>query len=233
MLWNKPPTSQVLSCNHKVIYVLSFSDLVEERYIDNFAIDVCVDKYIEESYKKETDCTLYFPTEVFQWMEVSNKEFKLMKLKERTSKVPNINNVCQVLLPVFMMNHWGLIYINILEKRLFFDDGLHCTVPSLALQVVKETFELLLELHPHHPCLKTQFWNSIHSFERFGMPSQRPVDDQIIGAGSCGIGVIMAARDFIRNGPATVNNIEWRYSNMHHHRKELMLQILRWAGCKT
>jgi len=55
----------------------------------------------------------------------------------------------------------------------------------------------------------------------------------MIGVGSCGIGVIMAARDFIRNRPAAVNSIKWRYSNMHIHRKELMLQILRWAGCNA
>lgn len=36
------------------------------------------------------------------------------------------------------------------------------------------------------------------------MPSQVPIDNKMIGVGSCGIGVIMAARDFIRNGPATV-----------------------------
>lgn len=35
------------------------------------------------------------------------------------------------------------------------------------------------------------------------MPSQVPIDNKMIGVGSCGIGVIMAARDFIRNGPAT------------------------------
>lgn len=67
-------------------------------------------------------------------------------------------------------------------------------------------------------------------FTGFGMPCQLPVDDKMIGVGSCGTGVIMAARDFIRNGPAAVNNIQWRYPNMHIHRKELMLQILRWPG---
>lgn len=69
--------------------------------------------------------------------------------------------------------------------------------------------------------------------QRFGMPSQVPIDNKMIGVGSCGIGVIMAARDFIRNGPATVNNIKWRYCNMDKHRKDLMLQILKWGGHYT
>ena len=55
-------------------------------------------------------------------------------------------------------------------------------------------------------------------------------NSKMIGVGSCGIGVIMAARDFIRNGPSTVNNIQWKYCYMDQHRKSLMLQILRWAG---
>ena len=59
------------------------------------------------------------------------------------------------------------------------------------------------------------------------MPSQEPIDNKMIGVGSCGIGVIMAARDFIRNGPATVDNIKWKYCDMDKHRKDLMLQILR------
>ena len=62
------------------------------------------------------------------------------------------------------------------------------------------------------------------------MPSQVPDEDKMIGVGSCGIGVIMAASDFIREGPATVDNIKWRYCNMDQQRKDLMLQILRWVG---
>lgn len=40
VLWNKPARSPILVCDHKAIEVLSFSDLVEERYIDGFVIDV-------------------------------------------------------------------------------------------------------------------------------------------------------------------------------------------------
>ena len=62
------------------------------------------------------------------------------------------------------------------------------------------------------------------------MPSQVPTDRKMIGVGSCGIGIIMAARDFIMNGAASVNNILWRYCNMDKYRKELMVQILKWGG---
>jgi len=230
VLWNKPTTGRILACDHKAIDVLSFSELVEERYIDSFVIDVSISKYIEESYSQGQENTLYLPTEFFQWMQVQDKDFKLRKLKERASQIALFDTVCQILVPVFMVNHWGLIYINIADKQLHFDDGLSSVVPPIALPLVKDALGLLLELCPHHPSLQTKFWHSIQGFMRFGMPSQLPVDNKMIGVGSCGIGVIMAARDFIRNGPAAVNNIKWRYSNMHNYRKELMLQILRWAG---
>ena len=97
--------------------------------------------------------------------------------------------------------------------------------------LVKDALNLHLELYPDNPSLQTKFWLSMQGFLCFleCLLSCRLMI-RMVGVGSCGIGVIMAARDFIRNGPAAVNNIKWRYSNMHNHRKELMLQILRWAG---
>ena len=129
-----------------------------------------------------------------------------------------------------MINHWGLIYTDLANQQLYFDDGLASRVPPTALPHLKEALDFLLELYPQHLYLQTKFWHSCKTFSRFGMPSQLPVDRKMIGSGSCGIGVIMAARDFIKNGSANVNNILWRYYNMDRYRKELMLQILRWAG---
>lgn len=232
VLWNRPTTSSVLRFDPKSIDVISFCDLAEERYIDSFVIDVCIGKYIEESTTQGREDTLHFPTEFFQWMQVNDKAFKLAQLKARASRIVAFDNVQQILVPVFMVNHWGLVYVNLASQLLYFDDGLTSQVPSTALPCVKEA-PSLLELYPHHPSLKAEFWHSTQNFKRFGMPSQVPIDNKMIGVGSCGIGVIMAARDFIRNGPATVNNINWRYCNMDKHRKDLMLQILRWGGHHT
>ena len=112
VLWNKPPTSQVLSCNHKVIDVLSFSDLVEERCINS------IEKYIEESYKQETDYTLYFPTEVFQ-LDGGLKQ-RLQTHENERENIKSTKNQCLTsIASCFQMNHWGLIYIIIIGKRLF------------------------------------------------------------------------------------------------------------------
>lgn len=74
-------------------------------------------------------------------------------------------------------------------------------MPLVALLLVKDALNLLLELYPDNPSLQTKFWLSMQGFLCFGMPSQLPVDDKMVGVGSCGIGVIMAARDFIQDGP--------------------------------
>lgn len=193
---------------------------------------MCIDKYIEESTTQGREETLHLPTEFFQWMQVNDNAFKMAQLKARASRRIKFNNVQQILVPVFMVNHWGLIYVNLASQLLYFDDGLTSEVPSTALPCVKEALSLL-ELYPCHPSLQAEFWHSSQNFKRFGMPSQVPIDNKMIVVGSCGIGVLMAARDFIRNGPATVNNIKWGYCNMDKYRKDLMLQILRWGGHHT
>ena len=80
-------------------------------------------------------------------------------------------------------------------------------MPPVALLLVKDALNLLLELYPDNPSLQTKFWLSMQGFLCFGMSSQLPVDDKMVGVESCGIAVIMAARDFIQDGPKTVNNI--------------------------
>lgn len=50
VLWNRPTSVPVLRFGQKVIDVISFSDLCEERYIDSFVVDVCINKTIEEIY---------------------------------------------------------------------------------------------------------------------------------------------------------------------------------------
>ena len=230
ILWNSPTRIPLLRSGQKVIDIISFSDLCEERYIDCFLVDVCISKFVEEARIQGGDETLFLPTDFFQWMQTDDRTFKLSQLTAKTSQMSKFNDLKQILIPVYMVNHWGLIYLDLANQELYFDDGLASHVPPTTLPHVKEALEFLLELHPCHPYLQTKFWHSCKTFSRFGMPSQMPVDKKMIGSGSCGIGVIMAARDFIRIGSSNVNNILWRYCNMDTYRKELMLQILRWAG---
>ena len=68
-------------------------------------------------------------------------------------------------------------------------------------------------------------------FKRFGMPSQHESARTGQGTESCGIGVILAARDFLYKGvTGAVNQFRCKYTQMRLLRKQLMLQILKWGS---
>lgn len=72
-------------------------------------------------------------------------------------------------------------------------------------------------MFPANVTLETKVWEIVSCFQRFGMPVQVSVDSRIIGMGTCGVGVIMAARDLIVNGPSSIrtssgNTVRWMYT---------------------
>ena len=46
-LWHHPTNQPILKYGKKGLDSTSFSDLVEERYIDSFAIDICISKFLD------------------------------------------------------------------------------------------------------------------------------------------------------------------------------------------
>lgn len=90
-----------------------------------------------------------------------------------------------------MPNHWGLMYSDLSRKG----DVLW----GWALPTIKD---ILADMYPFHETLQTKFWVNYDHLRRFGMPYQRVNKSRLVGAGSCGTGVIMAARDFIKKGHA-------------------------------
>lgn len=58
--WNKSRSETVLRAGQKSIDVASFSTLVEERYLDNFVIDVTILKFLQDCQGSRT---IYFPSE--------------------------------------------------------------------------------------------------------------------------------------------------------------------------
>ena len=228
-LWHHSATTPILRFGRKSIDVASFSELTGERYIDSFVIDICIGKYLEEARENGNDDTLYFPSEFYDWMKSSNRSFKRTRVAEIASDLLSLNNLQQILAPVHLPNHWGLSVVDVTNMEMYFDDGLARAAPPTALSSIKELLDLLCEMHPTHPTLQSKFWQHCTHFKRFGMPSQEPIDHRMIGTGSCGIGVIMAANDFIYRSFSCINNFQWRFSEMDIHRKNLMLQILNWT----
>ena len=183
---------------------------------------------MEEARENGNDYTLYFPSEFYDWMKSSDRSFEHTWVADITSDLLCLNNLQQILVPVHLPNHWGLSVVDVANMEMYFDHGLAHAAPSTALSSIKELLDLLCEMHPSHPTLQTKFWQHCTYFKHFGMLSQEPVDHRMIGAGRCGIGVIMAANDFIYRGSSCINKFQKRFSEMDIHWKNLMSQILNW-----
>ena len=213
-LWHHSESTVILRYEKKSVDVASFSDLAEERYIDSFVLDISIAKFIEEARANGKDDTLYFPTEVYEWMRSRSKEIKQAKLTKEISKLKNVLNLKQIVLPVHMPNHWGLVCVDLENMDMYFDDGLTLVVPPMVLPVIKDLLDLFATMHPSHPTLQTHFLQKCDGFKRFGMPSQAPVGSSMVGMGSCGIGVILAAKDFLEMGSLCIRKFQWRFCNM-------------------
>lgn len=236
VLWNQSGSATVLRAGCKSIDVSSFSTLVEERYLDNFIIDVSISWFLLEGQGKKTNiCSkvLYLPSETHTWLNVNDKKFLKGKLQEVlfTSKEDEFEII---LCPLHMNQmHWGIIVIDLLNRKLLFDDGYHLKPDSNVLPSIKHILDVFHELRPDANCFSSFFWSSITDFEHFGMPSQAICSQTGQGVGSCGVGVILSARDFVFKGATrAAHKFEWCYSEMRRLRKQLMLQIIKW-GSKT
>ena len=228
ILWNKSSSETVLRAGQKSIDVASFSTLVEERYLDNFVIDVTILKFLQDCQGSKA---LYLPSETHTWLQ-TNHQFLCRKVVNEVFSNSREEEFDLLLCPLHMnQSHWGLIAIDLVGKKLLFDDGYKLQPDSSILPSMKYLLDVLHELRPNAQCFSSSFWSTADHFERFGMPSQHDCDSTGQGSGSCGVGVILAARDFIFRGPSNaVCQVGWKYTQMRKLRKQLMIQIIAWAS---
>ena len=228
VLWNRRVTETVLQGCQKSIDVSSFSTLVEERYLDNFVIDVTISWFLKDLKGSKT---IYLPSEMHSWLKTNDSHFVQQKLQEILSSATE-EEFDLLLCPLHMsQSHWGIIVVDLIGKKLYFDDGYRWQPDNSVLPSMKFVLDVFQQLRPHSHCFSGSFWVSVVNFERFGMPSQRDCHKTGQGTGSCGVGVILAARDFILKGAiGAVNQFDWQYTQMRHLRKQLMIQIIKWAS---
>ena len=117
------------------------------------------------------------------------------------------------------------------NKGSLFDDGFNCRPDLLVIEGAKKILEILSKILPLQPTLQSCFWTNLTRDDAlgFGMDNQTvaaTVHGQ--GSGSCGVGVILAAKDFIELQSKAVNNMSWKYKDIRLYRKQLMLQIISW-----
>ena len=227
-LWHRSPSYVISREDGKIIDVEAFTTLAMERYLDNMTIDVCISKYASGSH-----FSLYLPFEVWTWLTALKHEQLCQRFSAQLLHKDG-NTLEQVLALVHFSTfaHWGLLFIDLRAEQLYFDDGHHCPPEPFVIEGAKKMLDILCHMFPKNIHLQSSFWSNLNDndISRFGM------DNQVVsaarngqGSGSCGVGVILAARDIIALGSQAVNNLTWKYGDMRKLRKKLMLDIIQWG----
>ena len=217
-LLNKYPLNHLVTKEGKYsVDVRAFSKLALERYIDDTIIDAAIAR-MQRQYNSD-ESVLCLPAHTITWLDTGDSSFIHQCFRERLQNV-DPGSLKLVLVPVNMDNaHWGLMVIDIKSRRAYFDDGLMWASPSISYVHL-----ILRELNTKFPdCTNFSLkdWLEVKTFKRFGMPRQ-PTDWKIIGSGSCGIGVILSAQDFLRSDQPESVSLSWSFDQMTVHRKEVM-----------
>ena len=62
-------------------------------------------------------------------------------------------------------SHWGIIVIDLLHRKLMFDDGYQCQPDSSVLPTMKCMLDVFRQLSPDAHCFRNTFWASVDGFE--------------------------------------------------------------------
>ena len=195
--------------------VRAFINLDLERYINDSVIDTAIARLHQKcTFKKSVLC---LPPHTTTWLDTGDGDFIHECFQEKLLDVkPEM--LCLILLPVNMSDmHWGLMVLDVHSKEAFFDDGLKWNFPRISY-----VHRIVREVHSEFPdCdnFSSKQWRSLETFKRFGMPRQ-PSNGQIVGSGSCGVGVILSVRDFLMSDQPV--RPSWTFDKMTLLRKEIM-----------
>lgn len=209
----KFPLNHVIAKEGKLsVDVRAFGKLALERYIDDSVIDTAIARMQRELHLQES--VLCLPAHTITWLDTGDEHFIRDCFEQLLVNVrPDLLRV--ILVPVNMNEvHWGLMAVDVSQRKAYFDDGLGWSFPSITyLHVIVKQ---LHSMFPECDNFSLNHWRRVEAFKRFGMPRQ-PTDCGNIGSGSCGVGVILSARDFMMSVPSS-----WTFSEMAVHRKEVM-----------
>ncbi|RMX55251.1 hypothetical protein pdam_00021351 [Pocillopora damicornis] len=109
-LWNVSASQPILEHGTKNLDSTSFSDLVEERYIDSFVVDICKSKSLDKAREIGKGFTVFFPSQFYNWM--------------RSKQLKQVNDLQQILMQIYLPNHWRLMFVDLVNREMYFDNGL-------------------------------------------------------------------------------------------------------------
>lgn len=196
LLLNARPHDEVIRHGQFLMDVSDLSTLACECYINGFSIDVISLKLVEKS---ESTSVIYLPSFSQMWAKQGVEYFKHNVIPFFES-CPAEDATC-IVTPVHFESplHWGLLCFDVTTKTVYFDDGLKIQHPSGTLSIVQNMLGGFKALS-HNSIEQEDHWNN--SCLRLPLPQiNMPIQTQSgVGAGSCGVGVILVIRDIVASG---------------------------------
>ena len=130
-----------------------------------------------------------------------------------------LNQLQWLITPILINNnHWGFLCLNIVSCQAFFDDGLKVNPPLNICDIFQTLVEVIhLSMSKQSSPPQPPSWNISLPIQRFGMPVQPLQTVSGEGFGSCGMGVILAAKDFMNACQATIPHFNWLFRDMTDH----------------
>ena len=225
VLLNSRLQEMILKHGRSMMDVSDFCTLACERYVNSFAIDTTCLTFQKE--EKQSD-VVYLPCYSQSWAKQGAQYF--------SQKVSGYFSHCSVdaaniiLTPIHIpaKQHWGLLCFDAVSRTIYFDDGLKIIPPQSTIPLVKNMLNGFRVLS-NDSRFKWEQWNCPRlclALPRISMPQQTTTG---VGAGSCGIGVILSVRDILRSGTC-LPSFKWEFRDMTFLRKQLMSQILEWRN---
>jgi len=215
----------ILQQGQSIMDLSDFCTLACERYVNSFAIDTTCLTFLKE--EKQTK-VVYLPCYSQSWAKQGAQYFsrKVVGYFRHCS----VDSVNVILTPIHLPDrrHWGLLCLDPVSRTAYFDDGLKIVPPRNTVPVVKNMLNGFSVLSKDSR-FKVEQWNHPRlclPLPRINMPQQTTTG---VGAGSCGIGVILSVRDIIRSGKC-LPPFQWEFRDMDFLRTQLMSQILEWRS---
>lgn len=218
------PQDEILRQGSCIMDTRDFSTLACERYVTGFTIDVICLKLLEHQTQSSA---IYLPSYTQTWAR-QGLQFLSQRIKPffPPSHSSNINYILTTIHDR-AHQHWGMVCLHIPLKTVFYDDGLKASPPDDTVTVARTIIQASQMIAGTESNIVEDEWNCALPFPRFNMPVQT---QHGVGSGSCGVGVILAVRDFIRYDKNDLPNFAWKYENMSELRKQLMVQVLKWRN---
>ena len=140
LLLGSRPNQVLLTLCGMSMDAIDYSTLACERYITGYCINVTCLKFLEEARKTGVNNTVFLPSTIQMSLshQAPSKQVIQRKLEHYTKEVAT-HELQKILIPIHMQQcHWGLMYLDLSNHQLYFDDGLGWRAPRSLTSFAKK-----------------------------------------------------------------------------------------------